>query len=103
MPISLKRLQLHLPGLIYKKHSTVVLGYRHAESMRSVNYFFLRCILHATPRLCKLVKILLAFYLPTALFGFTGGLRDWNLAFGPSRIMVINASKAWGNDSFRQF
>ena len=71
--ISFRRSQLHLPGLIYTKHGTVAVGYRHAKSMRSVNYFFLRYILHAASRLCMLVKASLDFSLVECILWITAG------------------------------
>ena len=49
----------------YDSHSTVVLGRACSLSTISFMYRLHACIL----------------YMPRALFGFTGGLHDWNLAF----------------------
>ena len=49
----------------YNNHSTVELGRACSLSTISFMYRLHACIL----------------YMPKALFGFTGGLHDWNLAF----------------------
>ena len=67
----------------YDNYNTVALGYQHAKEHAVWQQFLSKVYLRAA---CSLIMVnagLFTFDMPRAFFGFTGGLRDWNLAFIP--------------------
>ena len=67
----------------YHNHSTVVLGYQHAEEHAVCQQFLSKVVLRAACRLFMANAGLFTFDKPRAFFGFTGRPHDWNLAFVP--------------------
>lgn len=61
-------------------HSTVALGYQHAKEHVVCRQFLSKVCLPAACNLYMVNAGLLTFDMPRT---FTGGLRDWNLAFVP--------------------
>ena len=67
----------------YHNHSTAALGYQHAKEHAVCQQFFSKVYLRATCSLFMVNAVLFTFDMLRAFFGFTGRLRDWNLAFVP--------------------
>ena len=87
----------------YHNHSTVALGYQHTKDHAVCQQFLSKVYLRAACSLFMVNAGLFTFYMPRAFFGFTGGLHDSEFSVCPARIMVADASKVWGTDSFWQF
>ena len=67
----------------YNNQCTVALGYQHAKEHAVCQQFLSKVYLRATCSLFMVNVGLFTFDMPRALFGFTDGLHDWNLAFVP--------------------
>ena len=67
----------------YNNQCTVALGYQHAKEHAVCQQFLSKVYLRATCSLFMVNAGLFTFDMPRALFGFTDGLHDWNLAFVP--------------------
>ena len=67
----------------YHSHSTVALGYQHAKKHAVCQQFLSKVFLRVACRLFMVNAGLLTFDMPRTMFGFTGELHVWNLAFVP--------------------
>ena len=73
------------PSTRYDNHSPVALGYQHAKKHAVCKQFLCKVYLRAACSLFMVHAGLFTFDMPRAIFGFTGGLHDWNLVFALQR------------------